>query len=313
MKHTFRYLVERDADFAIINAFEKNKEVRKLFLSGYRDLNSIIIETRHSFMQQEVGYGYGESDIIFILEDKKGKYAIFIEDKINADAQPSQRERYEIRAKQLKSKGDFEDYKVFLCAPNSYVNKETKNTVGYENKIPYEAIERVLPEGLDKDILSTVSSGKSCSVVDSGVTNFWKNLRVFVNNNYNDILKMKGKSSDKPSGSMWQEFDTGIKGCCIYLKIDTRKVELEFQGMGSKLDQLNILLTNLNLPTAIRTSKGKSKSASIQFEIPEEYGLTFYSPFLEQENRVIYWLNKAVELQGMAKTLKENNYINFPI
>ena len=109
MKHTFRYLVERDADFAIINAFEKNKEVRKLFLSGYRDLNSIIIETRHSFMQQEVGYGYGESDIIFILEDKKGKYAIFIEDKINADAQPSQRERYEIRAKQLKSKGDFED------------------------------------------------------------------------------------------------------------------------------------------------------------------------------------------------------------
>ena len=112
---------------------------------------------------------------------------------------------------------------------------------------------------------------------------------------------------------MWQEFETGVSGCYIFLKIDTRKVELEFKGMGPRLAELNTLLCNLQLPTAIRTNKGRSASASIQFEIAEEFGLSFYSPFFEQENRVVVWLNKAVEMMKIVDALKNNGYKKFPL
>ena len=93
MKYTFESVIERDADFAIINAFSRNKKVRELFLNKIGRDDGEIKEVYHSLVQQEEGYGIGESDIVLVLEDKNGAFGIMIEDKINADAQPNQRER----------------------------------------------------------------------------------------------------------------------------------------------------------------------------------------------------------------------------
>lgn len=314
MKHVFRYLVERDADFAIIGAFEKNQSVRKLFLEGFRKTNSKLIEVRHSYMQQEEGFGFGESDIIFIMEDDNGKFAIFIEDKIKANAQPSQSSRYDVRAKHLIDKNEFSEYRVFLCAPNFYLNGDSKNVVGYKYRIPYEAITRLLPECIEKSVLETAASGKGCSVIDAGVTNFWKDLRAFINIYYPNKLVMKGSDSDKPSGSMWQEFATPIKGCILIMKIDSRKIDLEFKQMGQNLDKLNKLLENFGIKErAIRTSKGRSKSASIQLEIPEEYGLSFYVPFYGQEQNVSVWIENAIKLMNVVDILKQHDIKEFPM
>ena len=314
MIHSFRYLVERDADLAIISAFEKNPSVRKLFLEGFRKTNSKIIEIRHSYMQQEEGYGFGESDIIFIMEDDNGKFAIFIEDKIKANAQPSQSARYDIRAKHLIDKREFNGYRVFLCAPNFYLNGDSKNVVGYKYRVPYEAIARLLPDCLEKSVLETAASGKDCSVIDAGVTNFWKDLRSFIDKYYPEKLVMKGSDTDKPSGSMWQEFATPLKGCVIIFKIDSRKIDLEFRQMGPKLDELNRLLSKCGVQeTAIRTAKGRSISASIQLEIPEEYGLSFYIPFYGQEQRVSLWVEKALRLIGITEALIQSGIKEFPL
>ena len=313
MEHRFRYLVERDADFAIIGAFEKNKTVRKLFLESFRNVNAKLLEVRHSYMQQEIGYGIGESDIIFIMEDDNGKFAIFIEDKIKANAQPNQAERYVVRANQLKDNKEFDDYRVFLCAPNRYLNQDSKNVAGYKYKVPYEAIVRLLPEGVEKSILEKAALSDSCTVADAGVTNFWKNLRTFINTYYSNKLIMKGKAEDKPSGSMWQEFKTDIPGCIIVMKINSRKIDLEFKGMGPRLDELNSILDNLGLQKAIRTNKGRSTSASIEIEINEENGMSFYSPFNEQESNAVVWIEKAMELMNIASILKSKNYNEFPL
>ena len=311
--YSFRYLVERDADFAIISAFEKYSKVRSLFLSGFRSLDSKLVEVKHSYMQQEVGHGYGESDIIFIMEDEQGKFAIFIEDKIKAKAQPYQRERYEIRAKNMQETHCFKDYRVFLCAPEYYLSGDSNNVKGYERKIPYKAIIDRLPNCFERSILEKASSDKNCTVTDTGVTNFWKKMREYIESYYSSELVMKGKASNKPSGSMWQEFETGIEGCSIYMKIDSRKVDLEFSQMGLRINELNSLLKRFGIEPAIRTNKGRSKSASIKKEIDEENALSFYIPFEEQLSNVDVWVAKAIELMKVVKTLKKNNINKFPI
>ena len=310
MKHTFRYLVERDADFAIISAFEKNKEVRKLFLEGFRDVDSQIIETRHSYMQQEEGFSIGESDIVFFMEDSKGPFAILIEDKIKANAQPNQAERYKVRAKNLKINGkklSESDTRIFLCAPKSYLNPDSENVKGYEHLIKYEDIVVLLPEGsLERSVLEQASREDSCVVPDQGVTNFWNGMRSFVDKYYKGKLLMKGKAGNKPSGSVWQEFDTGIDGCILVMKVDQRKVALEFKQMGPRLDELNNLLKNLKInKEAIRTNKGKSVSASIQIDIDEQYGMLCSSSFKEQEDKAVEWANKAIGLMDIVATLKD--------
>ena len=313
MKYVFRYLVERDADFAIIGAFEKNQSVRKLFLEGFRKTDSKLVEVRHSYMQQEEEFGFGESDIIFIMEDDNGKFAIFIEDKIKANAQPSQSYRYDVRAKHLMSRKEFDDYRVFLCAPSFYINGDSKNVVGYKYRISYEEIVKLLPDCIEKSVLETAASGKSCSVIDSGVTNFWRDLRTFINSYYPNKLVMKGSDSNKPSGSVWQEFATPIKGCVIVMKIDSRKIDLEFKQMGQNIDALNKILADYGIKEkAIRTAKGRSKSASIQLEIPEEYGLSFYVPFYGQEQKASFWIESAIKLMEIVRLLQQHNITKFP-
>ena len=312
MDYKFRYIVERDADFAIINAFTRSNDIRQLFLNGFRSKDSKIIKVYHSYMQQEKS-GVGESDIIFIMEDEKGKFGIFIEDKIKANAQPRQAERYKERADQLKRAKEINDYKIFLCAPQVYLSKDSENVKGYkDNLIAYERIVNLLEDGLDKSILAFASSDETNS--DEGVTNFWNNMREFINTYYPNKLVMKGKSGKKPAGSMWQEFATDIDGCIINMKIDSRKIALEFKQMGPRLDELNALLNEYGIKhEAIRTNKGKSVSASIQFDIEEQYGLSFYMPFKGQEEKANIWIEKAIKLAEIANKLKENNVQGFPL
>ncbi len=312
MSHSFRYLVERDADFAIISAFERNVSVRKLFLENYRELDAKIIETRHSYMQQEIDYSFGESDIIFIMEDANGKFAILIEDKIKANAQPNQSKRYEDRAKSLEKTEKLTGTKIFLCAPDFYLKADSENTKGYENQISYEKICNVISEGLEKDILETASKNRACAVADAGVTSFWIALRAIVNKYYKDRLRMKGVPKEKSSGSVWQEFETGIKGCALYMKVNSRIIELEFKQMGEKLDKLNSLLSSINAKEAVRTNNGKSVSASLQIKIKEVNGLSFYEPLDTQAENVGVWLGECMSLMGIVEKIKAKGITQFP-
>ena len=310
--YTFRYIVERDADFAIINAFEQSKSVRKLFLKNFRSPNAKLVEVKHSYMQQEPEYGFGESDIIFLMEDKEGLFGIFVENKIKAKAQPLQRERYDVRANQFVELDG--NYKVFLCAPTQYLKQDSKDVNAYENQIAYKKIIERMPYGVERSILEKAEEGNSCTMVDSGVTSFWSSFYDFIKENYEGVLTLKGSKKDRPSGSMWQEFETGINGCFLTMKVDSRRIDLEFAGMGLKLSDLNALFKRLNINNeAIRTNKGKSKSASIILEIDEEYGVSFYVPFEEQIHKVCFWINKIIELNKYIKILKEQNYLKFPI
>ena len=300
MKYTFESIIERDADFAIINAFSRNKEVRKLFLNKINRNDCEIKEVYHSLVQQEEGYGVGESDIVFVLEDSDGLFGIMIEDKINADAQPNQRERYDIRAKELINKGIFERHYVFLCAPQTYLDSMMASK--YELKVSYESMAKLLDDGLDKAVLLKGTEGGTTIIKSEPVTNFWNKLYPFIHENYRD-LRMSGKPGDRPANSMWPEFKTAITGCTIVMKSNKGVVDLEFSRMGKRLYELELKLLEIGITEKPIQTK---KSASLRFEFEKEDYLSFNEDFDLQVNTLRKWLDKIVEFDLIAKRLYES-------
>lgn len=304
MKYIFGSVIERDADYALINAFLTNGKVRKLFLDLISRNDGEIEEVYHSLVQIEDGHGVGESDIVFVIKDNLGRFSIMIENKINADAQPNQRERYDIRAKELKKLGIFDKYYVFLCAPQSYLGSMMAKD--YERKVPYEKITSLLDEGLDKAILLKSSEGGVTIIKSESVTEFWNKLYKHVHDYYSD-LHIVGKLRDRSSKSLWPEFRTVINGCNIVMKTDRGIIDLEFSGMGKRLYELELKLHEMGVSLKpVQTGK----SASLRYKFEEKDYLSFNEDFEKQIDTVNKWLDKAMEFNDLTKKLYEKGLKN---
>lgn len=304
MKYIFGSVIERDADYALINAFLTNDKVRKLFLDLISRNDGEIEEAYHSLVQKEEGYGVGESDIVFVIKDNLGRFGLMIENKINADAQPNQRERYDIRAKELKNQGIFDKYYVFLCAPQSYL--DSMMAKDYERKVSYEKITSLLDDGLDKAILLKSSEGGVTIIKSEPVTDFWNKLYKHVHDYYSD-LNIVGKIRDRSSKSSWPEFRTAINGCNIVMKTDRGFIDLEFSGMGKRLYELELKLHEIGIfEKPVQTGK----SASLRYKFEEKDYLSFNEGFDKQIDTVNKWLDKAMEFNDLAKKLYEKGLKN---
>jgi hypothetical protein len=77
------------------------------------------------------------------------RFALLIEDKIDAPLQPNQERRYRLRAQREVDRGDYQAFEVILCAPTAYAAAHPQ-TAGFDRIIPYEAIAAFL-----KDVDST--------------------------------------------------------------------------------------------------------------------------------------------------------------
>ena len=67
-----------------------------------------------------------------------GRFALLIEDKIDAPFQPTQYERYVSRAQSAVSRGEFDEFEIVLCAPLAYRN--SMENVLFEVFVSYEEI-----------------------------------------------------------------------------------------------------------------------------------------------------------------------------
>ena len=304
MDYKFGYIIERDADFAIIKAFESNKKVRELFLDqlnvrlNEKDLE--IEKVYQSLMEQD-----GESDIVIVLNYKRNRVAIFIEDKIDAEAQTNQIDRYEIRAKAFVESQQLNGYDVFLVCPKSYFTNEK-----YEKRVRYEDIIECLDPSLEREVLAKAVEGSKNGNKSEEATNFWYSLYEYVWNNYtNDEIEICGSPTGKSARSLWPTFRTPIKGLSIIMKTNSRTVDLEFSGMAERMNVVNDALQRIGVEnTVIKTGK----SASLQIPISEENVIYITSDFGPQLERVKVWLKTVLDLTNVAKELKENNFEIIP-
>ena len=304
----FADIEERDTDFAIMQSFLNYEKVRELFLSRINKSGNVI-KVFHSKVQRESDGHVGESDIIFILENSLERFAIFVEDKIAADPQPSQRKRYDDRAKLLKAEENYSDYYVFLCAPKIYL--DTAKAGGYKLTVSHEEI----AELLDNNDMNKFVFNFSCDEKEQGynpiknepVTEFWDKLYKYVKEQH---PKLMINESTKPRGSnaVWPEFKTVIKGIRIYWKTNIEKncIDMTFHGMTKNIEGFNKIINDVKATNYMPVVTGKSRALRIQ--LPTSRFVSFRENFEKQIDNIDYCLRIIEEFTDLANKI---SYLGF--
>jgi len=127
----------------------------------------------------------GESDLVVVFEENGGdrRFALLIEDKIDAPLQPEQEVRYRLRAQAEMVCSDYSEAEIILCSPEAY-SVARPSTAAFDGFVSYEAISGFLveydptPRGAYRaNFIATAAlrSGNSWVKIDDDVTSaFWK-------------------------------------------------------------------------------------------------------------------------------------------
>lgn len=129
---------ERDIDVLLAEEFAISPEFADWFLQQTQKFK--YVEAQVTDIYISMSDNLGESDLVvkFQRSDRKS-FALFIEDKIDAQFQPNQLERYRQRAQLGVEKGQYTEFEVVLCAPNIYRNAHLDAVKSYPF-VSYEAI-----------------------------------------------------------------------------------------------------------------------------------------------------------------------------
>jgi hypothetical protein len=226
---------ERDVDLVLARAFYEQNRAALLFLRA----EDKVLQVQHSAMEL-----HGESDLLVLVERNGSRHAILIEDKVDAPAQPDQYQRYCERGNRGKAENRWDYYTVFIAAPQKYLESD-REARKYPNKVSYEEIRDALENDLfSLAIIETAlkkSEGLLPSVVDDAVTAFWEAYYDYHSEHAPDLLLHINRGKKGPNAT-WPDFATKLKGVKILHKSEKGVVDLQFRGMGSKLDELNAML-----------------------------------------------------------------------
>jgi len=226
---------ERDVDLVLARAFYEQNGAAQLFLKN----GDKILQVQHSAMEL-----HGESDLQIIIERNGSRHAILIEDKVDAPAQPDQYQRYCERGDRGKLENRWDEYTVFIAAPQKYLESD-REAKKYPNKVSYEEIRDTLErDPFSLAIIETAlkkSEGILPSVVDDAVTAFWEAYYTYHGAHAPDLLLHINRGKKGPNAT-WPDFATKLRGVKILHKSEKGVVDLQFRGMGSKLDELDTML-----------------------------------------------------------------------
>jgi hypothetical protein len=114
---------ERDLDLLLAEEFAVNQVFAERFkaLTQFRNRKATVCDFWVSKADN-----LGESDLIVVYVDEAGeRFALLIEDKIDAPLQPNQADRYRLRADRDRAQGRYTDYAVILCAPRYYIQNRS--------------------------------------------------------------------------------------------------------------------------------------------------------------------------------------------
>lgn len=296
---------ERDMDFLFMRKLVQDKEfVRKFFLNSnelsnerYNSAEFTVEKVAHSVMTED-----GESDIEAVLSIEGKKVALLIENKIDAVAQPEQASRYVIRGRKAKARGDYDEFHIFIIAPNDYLssNAEAKK---YANRISYEDIRDSMNDEYERAVISYALSDANIVRLprNAVVTAFWDKIYDYLDENYPDVFQVHGHRGLERSGEPGQWISmTCAKPYSIQIKSDRGYVDLEIGGYAEKFAQFSKdnkkLIDEKRL--YVRTA---SKSLAIREYIQT---IDFLQPFDSQIEYLKTAFDTAKMLQDLIPKLK---------
>lgn len=175
---------ERDIDLLLAEEFAVSPSFAGWFLKQTRAFKGI--QARVIDVGVSVSDTTGESDLVVVFEEQVGcrRFALHIEDKIDAPLQPEQEARYRLRAQAALQKEKYSAFEVVLCSPRAYpLTHAEASTFG--SCVHYEAVSDFLKSQGENDARSAyrgefvATAAKKCSNTwgrrDDPVTNaFWR-------------------------------------------------------------------------------------------------------------------------------------------
>lgn len=238
MRYKFDKIEERDVDFVVMRALCEIPEFVGCFLRRTNWKDAVVISVEHSYMDIRLG----ESDITVVVEFNNKKYGLLIENKIDAKAMNEQCQRYRTRGELGISKGEYEDYALFIIAPDNYI-KTNVEAQKYDNKITYEELLVIFEKNgrfFDKQVIECAINkqvnGYTVQEVPA-ITCFWNDLYEFCSR-INKEIEMYPVKGPKGFRSRWIQFKTNLKGTTLYYKSREGVVDLEFNGKQRDFNQL---------------------------------------------------------------------------
>ncbi len=302
IKYLFRDVLEHDIDMLIIEEFACSDDFPKIFLSKIDVENANLILT----WQSKTDAILGESDITVIFSRGKKKIALLIEDKIDAIAMPEQPSRYVLRGEKGIKEGDYDEYYIFIVAPQAYLNNNEK-AKEYPNNVSYEEIKEYFERSLDSrkgfkiaqiDFAIDKQKRGYQIIKDALVTDFWMQYIKYKNRNY-PLLNLITNSNIKPTRGVWAAFKTN-DGKTIYHKSNKGWVDLTFNGCAGIIEDLKEFIGNIigNYYEQGYVIVTTGKSCAVRIKVPV---IDFSQSFEEQ----ISFVNKSFDAVEKLCVLSE--------
>lgn len=239
-------LCERDIDLLLLEEFYCSSAFRAWFLQRVTGESGegIDFDAKHSVKQS-----LGKTDLEIWFSDAKGmRWAVLIENKIDADFQEQQPQRYAQRAAEYRERAEAERAKTVLVTPAGY---ERDGCALFDVRLYYEEIcDWLTKRGCDvegvraryKAELITAAIKKAADgytpKVDLEVSDFWEEYWKFAGRQAHE-LRMP-QPGPKPARAGFIRFHpleipSGVE---LIHEVRLRRVDLEFAGFGKRLQEL---------------------------------------------------------------------------
>ena len=288
MKYIFESIRESDIDMLIIEEFTSSPDFAAIFLDAVGFIGEYTIDKAyHSKRDAE----FGESDIVFILNQNGKKYALHIEDKIDAIAMQKQDERYILRAEKEKKNGEYDNYGVLICAPEKYLqgNDVAKK---YTHQVQYEQLQQYFKTKNNSFKLAVMN--RALEEAKNGyqweespdVSRYCKAFYAY----------QKEKFPQLPKGTVawWPHYKTIKKGVQLVFKANKGAVDLQF----SQLSAADLYNYSKDYLTDEMKVIATGKSSVIRIEVQPIYFTKDFYDYIDRANEALVAITKLWELSN---------------
>jgi hypothetical protein len=229
---------ERDVDLLLAEEFTLNDTFAERFkaLTKFADKRARVADFWVSKSNS-----LGESDLIILYQSEDGeRFALLIEDKVDAPLQPEQAERYRQRAERERSVGTYGDYEVVLCAPHHYISNRS-DLGGFDHLFSFEQLAELIRSSNDprSDYRASFLESAGTKRIntwaredDPATNEFWDAAYELATREFPQ-LEMKRLRVTK--GSPWitfrpRDLPTRPKHVYVILKSDRGQIDLTFSN-----------------------------------------------------------------------------------
>jgi hypothetical protein len=204
---------ERDIDLLLAEEFSVSPTFATWFLAQTNSFRDVAAQVVDVFVSRSDATG--ESDLVVIFEKQGcgGRFALQIEDKIDAPLQPEQEARYRLRAEAEMLRGLYTAFEVILCSPEAYAGAHSAAPT-FDALVSYESVSEFLRSQDTADLRSAYranfvataarkSSNRWIQNRDSLTDEFWKAAFEIASREFPD-LEMQPPSFTQ--GQTWLNF-----------------------------------------------------------------------------------------------------------